>query len=575
MKLITAILLLATIFYYCEASAKDWWINGNFYQIYPRSFMDSDGDGIGDLNGITQRLPYVKSIGMTGAWLSPMFQSPMADFGYDISNYYEVQPEYGTKDDFRRLLEKAHELGLKIFLDFVPNHTSDEHEWFQKSIKRIEPYTDYYVWHDGKIDQNGTRQPPNNWRSDFRYSAWEWNDERQQYYLHQFGVKQPDLNYRNPKVVAAMKDVLTFWLDQGVDGFRIDALPYMFEIEADQNGNYPDEPINTNCPNPDDNCHTVKIYTKDQPETFEMVYQWRELCDEYKKKHGGETRILMTESYTSLDNNMKFYGNGIRNGSQIPFNFEIITKLNVNSTAQDFANVIDSWLVRMPSHVTANWVLGNHDNHRVASRFGPERTDLLNILAQTLPGNAVTYNGEELGLTDVYISWEDSIDPQACNSDPDHYFSFSRDPARTPFQWDDTKNSGFSTANKTWLPVADNYSENNVKLQLLKPRSHLKVFLDLVQIRKHPSFQEGDIEVKVVDNVLVYKRENPGDIPFIVVLNLDKEGKNLNLRSLFPRIADELVVVTNSVQSEHNKMDRVKSDNFYAEPNVGSVLVSF
>lgn len=376
------------------AFARDWWEFGNYYQVYPRSFRDSDGDGIGDLNGVTEKLQYLKDIGFTGAWLSPIFKSPMVDFGYDISDFYAIHPEYGTMEDFKNLLKKAKEVGIRIILDFVPNHTSDECEWFQKSVNREPGYEDFYVWHNGTIDANGNRQPPNNWKSAFRYSAWEWNDQRQQYYFHQFSIKQADLNFRNPLVVAKMKEVMRYWLDMGISGFRIDALPFMFEIAPDADGNLPDEPIINDisvCPDPEDWCHLNHTYTQNQPESIEMVYQFRELTTQYKKDHGGETRLLLTEGYTTFENLMLYYGNGQRNGSMIPFNFYFMQNIFKTTTAEEIKNLITRWLDSMPKDVLANWLLGNHDNPRYSTRLGEGRRDLFTILIQTLPGNAVTY----------------------------------------------------------------------------------------------------------------------------------------------------------------------------------------
>lgn len=270
------------------ATTKDWWETGNFYQIYPRSFQDSDGDGIGDLNGITDRLDHFRELGVTGIWLSPIFKSPMADFGYDISDYTQIHSEFGTLEDFDRLVKRCNELNVKLILDFVPNHTSDQHEWFQQSVKKEGKYADYYIWHKGKT-VNGTRQPPSNWKSIFRYSAWTWVEERQEYYLHQFLKEQPDLNYRNPDVVADMKAILKLWLDRGVAGFRIDAVPYLFETQP-VNGDYVDEKPSNACDDPDGWCSLIHTETSDVDETFEMIYQWRDLTDEYKKEKGGDTR---------------------------------------------------------------------------------------------------------------------------------------------------------------------------------------------------------------------------------------------------------------------------------------------
>lgn len=344
---------------YSLALAKDWWENGNFYQIYPRSFKDSNGDGIGDLNGITENLYHLKEIDVDGVWLSPIFKSPMVDFGYDISDYLSIQSEYGTMADFERLVAKCKELGIRLILDFVPNHTSDKHEWFIKSVRRDPEYENFFIWHPGRINNvTGERSPPSNWLSMFRFSAWQWSDIRKEYYLHQYAKQQPDLNFREPRVIEKMKDVLRFWLAKGVSGFRIDTIPTLFEVDVDENGNYPDEPLSGHCQDdPLSHCYLNHIYTVDQNETFDMAYQWREVMDEYKNIHGGDTRILMTEAYSSLENIMRYYGDGQRNGSQIPFNFDLLMRTNINSNGKVFKEAIDEWLHAMPQGVYANWVV--------------------------------------------------------------------------------------------------------------------------------------------------------------------------------------------------------------------------
>lgn len=359
MKLIALLALIVCNFATFSVAELDWWESGNFYQIYPRSFKDSNGDGIGDLNGITQKVRYLKDIDVQGVWLSPIFKSPMVDFGYDISDYKSIQPEYGTMADFERLAQKLRELGIKLILDFVPNHTSDKHEWFEKSARREPGYENFYIWHPGKVDNvTGKRTVPNNWLSVFRFSAWDWNDVRKEYYLHQFAKGQPDLNYRDPGVVENMKEVLRFWLRKGVSGFRIDTIPNLFEINADKNGNYLDEPLSGNCKDdPLSHCYLKHIYTADQNETYDMAYQWHEVLEKFKQDNGGETRILMTEAYTSLENIHRYYGDGHRNGSQIPFNFEFLTNIKKDTSAKTIKEVIDRWLNTMPKGVHANWVV--------------------------------------------------------------------------------------------------------------------------------------------------------------------------------------------------------------------------
>ena len=344
---------------YC-AVAIEWWEGGNFYQIYPRSFMDSDGNGVGDLQGIKSKVSYLKELGMDGVWLSPIMKSPMADYGYDISDYKDIHYEFGTLKDFDELLAECKAQKVKLILDLVPNHSSDEHEWFKKSEHREPGYENYYVWHPGTFDPvTSTRIPPNNWISVFRYSAWTWSPIRKQFYMHAFLDKQPDLNYRNRKVVQEMKDVITFWMNKGVEGFRIDAVPYMYEAKADAKGNFKNEILanNPKCQDKDDYCYLIHSYTQDQPETYDMIFQWRQLMTDFVKKSGGETKIIMTEAYTSLDNMIKFYGDGKRNGSNIPFNFELISNVNINSTAKDYKFRIDNWLSRVPKGGQANWVV--------------------------------------------------------------------------------------------------------------------------------------------------------------------------------------------------------------------------
>lgn len=345
------------------AQELDWWEGGNFYQIYPRSFKDSDGDGIGDLLGIASKVQYLSELGIDGVWLSPIMKSPQADYGYDISDYRDISPEFGTLADFDVLLAECSKYNVKLILDLVPNHTSDEHEWFIKSEKREPGYENYYVWHPGKFNPvTGQRVPPNNWVSVFRFPAWKWSPTRKQFYLHAFLDKQPDLNYRNRKVVQEVKDVITFWLGKGVQGFRIDAVPFMFEVKPDGRGNYPDEPLtggaeDPTCTDPDNYCYTQHIYTLDQDETYDMIFQWRALMNDFAKTYDNVTKVIMTEAYTSLDNMIRFYGDGKRNGSNVPFNFELISNVNINSTASDYKARIDNWLSRVPPGKHANWVV--------------------------------------------------------------------------------------------------------------------------------------------------------------------------------------------------------------------------
>ncbi|XP_017476173.1 PREDICTED: maltase A1-like [Rhagoletis zephyria] len=518
-----------------QEQQKDWWQTAQFYQIYPRSFMDSNGDGIGDLKGITSRLDHLKDIGVTAAWLSPIFKSPMVDFGYDISDFYDIQDEYGTMDDFRELVAEANKKGIKIILDFVPNHSSNESEWFKKSVRRERGYEDYYVWADGKYDAEGNRIPPSNWLQSFRGSAWEWREERQQYYLHQFAVQQADLNYRNPAVVEQMKRILRFWLDQGVAGFRVDAVPVLFEVEPDENGQYPDEGVSGATDDKDDRAYLKNELIENRPETIDMVYQWRQVMDDYQRIHGGDTRVLLIETYAPPAYTMQMYGNRSVEGAHLPFNFNLITGLKPDVTAPLVQQAIDQWLNNMPAGRTANWVIGNHDQRRAASRYGAQNTDAMNMLVMILPGASVTYQGEELGMIDGVISWEDTVDPAACNSNTSIYEKFTRDPSRTPFQWSDGKNAGFSSAAKTWLPLAPEYEILNVEVESSSAYSHLAIYKSLVELRKtSKTLQNGAYKYKALDDgVFVLKRSLAGEETIVFVANLGNAAKTVNLQTDF------------------------------------------
>ncbi|XP_029406887.2 maltase A2 [Bactrocera dorsalis] len=449
----------------------DWWESATLYQIYPRSFMDSDGDGVGDLNGITSRLSYLKEIGATATWISPIYDSPMADMGYDVRNFTKISSIFGTMEDFDNLLAKAHELGLKVILDFVPNHSSDECEWFQKSVRREDGYDDWYVWDDGKIDpETGERSPPSNWRAVFGGSAWTWVEERQQYYLHQFLPQQVDLNYTNPAVRERMKEMMKFWLDRGVDGFRMDATNFLIEKRFD-NGTFPDNPVKAGTVNT-----LAGTYTIDQWGSTEIIYEWRAFLDEYQKLNGGDTRAMIIEAYSPVDVLSNYISNGTNVGGQLPMNFNFV-KLDENSNAETVETQVSAWMdVIWAKHKMANWVANNHDNSRLPTRMGQTKTDAMTMIIHGLPGTSVTYYGEEIGMPDYSL---------ACTGDDCGF----RDPERTPMQWDSSKNAGFSTGNSTWLAVNPNYKELNVEVQDGVTRSSLRIFKGMTALKKTAAFK--------------------------------------------------------------------------------------
>src|SRR4051812_43621968 len=330
-----------------------WWQRGTIYQVYPRSFMDSNGDGVGDLRGIVSRLDYLRWLGVDAIWISPIYPSPMKDFGYDVADYVDIDPLFGSLADFDHLVSEAHARGLKLILDFVPNHTSDQHAWFRESRRaRNSPKRDWYLWHDPGPGGG----PPNNWRSCFGGSAWELDEATGQYYYHAFLKEQPDLNWRNPHVVEAMLGVLRFWLDRGVDGFRVDVLWHVIKDEA----------LRDNPPNPDwregmDPYQAlVPLHTTDRPEVHGIVTRMRRLFDEY------EDRVIIGEIYLPVERLMRYYGADLA-GAHLPFNFQLIS---APWAAANLASLIQQYERALPSGAWPNWVLGNHDQHRIATRVG-------------------------------------------------------------------------------------------------------------------------------------------------------------------------------------------------------------
>ncbi|HET7037559.1 MAG TPA: alpha-amylase family glycosyl hydrolase, partial [Thermomicrobiaceae bacterium] len=346
-----------------------WWQRGIIYHIYPRSLQDSNGDGIGDLPGITARLDYLQWLGVDAIWLSPIFTSPMADFGYDVSGYRAIHPMFGTLADFDRLVAAAHERGLKVILDYVPNHTSEQHPWFLESrAARHNPRRDWYIWRDPAPDGG----PPNNWVSNFGGSAWEWDEPTGQYYYHAYLREQPDLNWRNPEVRRAMLDVLRFWLDRGVDGFRVDALRQVIK-DADLRDN-PPNPAHT--PDQGPYAALLPVYSADRPEVHEIIRELRAVIDAYPN------RLMIGELYLPLERLVAYYGEH-GSGVHLPANFHLIL---TPWRAADIAALVDTYEGLLPEGAWPNWVLGNHDRHRIASRVGPEQARVAAILLLTLRG---------------------------------------------------------------------------------------------------------------------------------------------------------------------------------------------
>lgn len=485
-----------------EEKQHMWWQKGVIYQIYPRSFQDSDNDGIGDLRGIIQCLNYLQWLGIDCIWLSPIFSSPMADFGYDISDYQGVHPLFGTMQDFDELLLEVHNRGMKLILDFVPNHTSDQHPWFLESkSSRDNPKRDWYLWHNRK--ENG--ELPNNWLSVFGGHAWEWDDTTQQYYYHAFLKEQPDLNWRNPEVQQAMLNVMRFWLDKGVDGFRVDVMWHM--IKDSQLRNNPVSPDSVFKAEDLIYDHYIPVYSTDQPEVHDIVRMMRAVTDEY------EDKVLIGEIYLPVDKLVTYYGHG-GNEAHLPFNFQLLT---LPWDAYQISSVIDKYEGALPADGWPNWVLGNHDKTRISSRIGRSQAKVAALLLLTLRGTPTIYYGDEIGMRDVPIPIDEIIDPQGLNM-PE--LNVSRDPARTPMQWNEEIYAGFSK-HRPWLRLPDDFRRVNVALQKDDRYSMLTFYHRLIKIRKSlPVLQTGDYVPVYSDNqMMAFIRQN-NDNKILVILNL-------------------------------------------------------
>ena len=487
-----------------------WWETGVVYQIYPRSFADSDGDGVGDLAGIEARVDYLAGLGVDAIWLSPIFPSPMADFGYDVADYCDVEPMFGTLADFERLIAKVHAVGLKLLLDFVPNHSSDQHPWFVESrSSRNNPKRDWYIWRDAS--PNGG--PPNNWISDFGGSAWEWDEATGQYYLHAFLKQQPDLNWRNPDLKAAMFDAVRFWLDRGVDGFRIDVLWHIVKADG-----LPDNPVNdawVEGENERDRVH--QTHSTDQPEAHAIAAELRALADSYGTKTG-QRRLLVGEIFLPNDRLARWFGPPEAPEVHLPFNFALMEN---RWRADVLRRVIGGYEASLPAHGWPNWVMGSHDAPRIAGRLGEAQARVAAMLLLTLRGTPTLYQGDELGIGRIAIPPDRVRDPRELRQPG---IRLGRDPARTPMAWDAGAGAGFTTAEETWLPFHDDRRTRNVAVQDADPASMLSLYRRLLMLRRDSAaLREGSLTLVDADeDVLAYERRH-GEERLLIVLNLGKQ----------------------------------------------------
>ncbi|XP_034537760.1 neutral and basic amino acid transport protein rBAT [Notolabrus celidotus] len=502
-----------------------WWQASPVYQVYPRSFKDSDGDGVGDLKGILQQLDHFQYLNIKSVWISPFYRSPMKDFGYDVEDFRAIDPLFGTMKDFEDLLAEMHNKGLRLIMDFIPNHTSDRHRWFNLSRTRDPQYSDYYVW----ADCNATGPKPNNWVSIFGNSSWTYDEVRGQCYLHQFLKEQPDLNFRNPNVNKEIIDIIHFWLEKGVDGFRMDAVKHILEAahlrdEPQVDPNRPPELVTTEW----DLFHD---YTTTQLGLHDMLREWRAEMDTYSREPG-RYRFMVSESYDyhEVDKTMMYYGTPQVKESDFPFNFYLLD-LPQNTSGLWAHHLVHLWMSNMPRGKWANWVVGNHDRPRIASSAGLKYSRVINMLLLTLPGTPTTYYGEEIGMENINVTDSEVQDPAG-----KYNSSLSRDPQRSPMQWSDELNAGFNTkANVTWLPVHPDYETVNVEVQKTEEGSVLAQyrFLNMLRQAELPLHRGWFCYVHADENVFSYIRELDGvDRAFLMVLNFGKESVTTDFSSV-------------------------------------------
>lgn len=479
---------------------RDWWRHGISYQIYPRSFQDSDGDGVGDLKGLIARLPYLTRLGVDTIWLSPIFPSPMVDFGYDISDYASIDPLFGTTDDFDELVAAAHDAGLKLVLDLVPNHTSDQHPWFiEAKSSRDNPKRNWYVWRDCAPDGG----VPNNWQSEFGGSAWAYDAASGQYYHHAFLAEQPDLNWRNREVREAVYDVMRFWLRKGVDGFRVDGIWHLIK----------DAEFRDNPPNPHylagrpPHEQVLTQYSTDQPEVQAVIIEMQRVTEEF------DNRVLVGEAYLPLHRRVAYYGNDLR-GAQMPFNVALLSTL---WSARSLEKIIADYDKALPPGAWPSWMLGNHDQARVTSRVGPAQAPVAAMLLLTLRGTPTLYYGDEIGMRQLAITPDQVRDPFEKNV-PN--IGVGRDGCRTPMQWSAERHAGFSTA-RPWLPLAPDFVSDNVASLEADEASILNLYKALIALRrKLPQLVDGSYEpVAVHGDVLLYRRRSAEGVA-VIALNL-------------------------------------------------------
>lgn len=539
---------------------KEWWMDKVVYQIYPRSFKDSNGDGIGDLNGIIEKLDYIKELGIDVIWLSPIYKSPNDDNGYDISNYQAIMNEFGTMEDFDKLLTEAHKCSLKIMLDLVVNHTSDEHRWFQESRKsKDNEYRDYYIWKNGKENN-----PPNNWSSNFSGSAWDYDESTDMYYLHLFSKKQPDLNWKNQEVRNEIYTMMKWWCDKGIDGFRMDVINMISKVEGLPDG-----------PKKEGELYGDRLqYVINGPHVHEYLKEMnKEVLSKYKLMTVGETPDVTV-------NDAKLYTGFNRNELNMVFQFEHMDVDNDGAehwtdkrfNLVELKKILSKWQTDLYECGWNSLYWNNHDQPRTVSRFGNDKeyrvesAKMLGTCLHMMQGTPYIYQGEELGMTNVkFDKIEEYNDIQSINAykeyteelgvNPEemlHYIQIkSRDNARTPMQWDDSGNGGFTTG-KPWLKVNPNYTKINAAFQVNDKNSVFNYYKKLIELRKkYEIIILGNYELLLADDekIFAYKRCY-NEQTLLVICNFSEDSLNFP----FEEMRDKNCIISNYEENKASKL---------------------
>ena len=508
------------------AKPDSWWRHAVLYEIYPRSFQDSNGDGIGDINGITSRLDYLKDLGVDAIWITPMYPSPGVDYGYDISDYTAIDPEYGTMEDFDHMVAEAKARGIRVIMDYVINHTSDQNAWFKESrSSKDNPKRDWYIWHDGKVGADGKLGPPNNWQSWFGHSAWTWDEGTKQYYYHYFYVQQPDLNWHNPEVRKAMYGVLQFWMRHGVAGFRIDAVSRLFEDPEMR-----DDPYQPGY-NAYGDRNIQHKYTDDLPEVHDVLRELRSVVDAFP----GDPVLVTEADEPNVAELTKMYGvDGKNDEVQLPMDFQIadVNELSAVKFRKLFNEVEANTAKGQPEYF-----FSNHDQRRQWDRYGDgvhndAIAKLMAALELTTRGTPQMYYGEEIGMrTTDPARIEDVHDPIGKLGWPKEK---GRDGERTPMQWDSGVHAGFTTGGTPWLPIPPSAKSYNVQVESQDPDSIFNTYKRLLALRRsEPALRDGSYEAvdETNEHVFSYLRKSGGET-IVVALNMSGQARTVSFKAV-------------------------------------------